>query len=117
MPLDTRLLALTNAVGADIKLLLGRSPPSGGTTGQVLTKSSGTNYAFGWTTPFSGAYSDLSGKPTTFPPSTHSHVISDIIGLQDALDSKAAAGSGGGGGTSGTSLGLTLAAQAGLIFF
>lgn len=57
--------------------------------------------------PFSGAYADLTGKPTlfsgsyadltnvpsTFAPSTHSHAISDVSGLQTALDGKQASGS------------------------
>lgn len=38
--------------------------PVGGTTGQVLAKSSSTNYATSWVTPFSGAYADLTGAPT-----------------------------------------------------
>lgn len=38
--------------------------PVGGTTGQVLAKTSATDYATGWVTPFSGAYADLTGKPT-----------------------------------------------------
>ena len=35
-----------------------------------------------------GAYSDLSGIPATFPPSAHTHVIADVTGLQTALDGK-----------------------------
>ena len=33
-------------------------------------------------------WSDVTGKPSTFPPSTHSHAISDVTGLQTALDGK-----------------------------
>lgn len=33
-------------------------------------------------------WGDVVGKPSTFPPSAHSHVISDVTGLQSALDSK-----------------------------
>lgn len=48
-------------------------------------------------------WSDLVGKPSTFTPSTHAHAISDVTGLQDALDS---AGGGDGsidwGGITGT---------------
>lgn len=51
MTLQQRISALITAVGADIKALYTRSVPAGGTTGQVLTKSSGTDYAVGWTTP------------------------------------------------------------------
>jgi hypothetical protein len=39
------------------------------------------------------AWNDVTGKPSTFPPSTHGHVIADVIGLQTALDGKQAAGS------------------------
>ncbi len=35
-------------------------------------------------------WSTLSGKPSTFPPSTHGHSIADVSGLQTALDGKAA---------------------------
>jgi hypothetical protein len=42
----------------------GQGVPTGGVTGQVLAKSSSTDYATTWSTPFSGAYVDLTGKPT-----------------------------------------------------
>lgn len=35
------------------------------------------------------AWENVTGKPSTFPPSTHQHAISDVTGLQDALDSVA----------------------------
>ena len=35
-------------------------------------------------------WTDISGKPTTFPPSSHTHVIADTTGLQTAVDGKAA---------------------------
>lgn len=35
-------------------------------------------------------WNTLANKPATFPPSTHSHVIADVTGLQTALDGKAA---------------------------
>jgi len=38
------------------------------------------------------AYSGLSGIPSTFAPSAHFHAVSDVTGLQTALDSKQAAG-------------------------
>jgi len=37
---------------------------------------------------FNGAYSSLTGIPSTFTPSTHSHVISDVTSLQTTLDGK-----------------------------
>ena len=39
-----------------------------------------------------GTYSSLTGIPSTFAPSSHSHAISDVSGLQTALDSKQASG-------------------------
>jgi hypothetical protein len=38
----------------------------------------------------STAWAEITGKPLTFAPSTHSHAIADTTGLQTALDSKAA---------------------------
>lgn len=55
MTLQQRISALITAIGADIKALYGRALPSGGTTGQALRKSSGTNYAVEWYTPSAGA--------------------------------------------------------------
>src|SRR5690606_20924752 len=39
------------------------------------------------------SWDDVEDKPSTFPPSPHSHEISDVTGLQAALDGKQAAGS------------------------
>lgn len=36
------------------------------------------------------AWADVTGKPSTFPPAAHSHVIADVTGLQSALDIAAA---------------------------
>lgn len=38
-------------------------------------------------------WNTLTGKPTSFPPSYHTHPISEVTGLQTALNSKQAAGS------------------------
>lgn len=38
-------------------------------------------------------YASLTGTPTSFTPSTHTHTISDVTGLQGALDSKASSSS------------------------
>jgi hypothetical protein len=38
-------------------------------------------------------WADVTGKPTTFPPVPHTHPISEVTGLQTALDGKQAAGS------------------------
>lgn len=41
-----------------------------------------------WSSNWPPSWSALVGKPSTFPPSAHVHVIADITGLQAALDSK-----------------------------
>ena len=41
-----------------------------------------------WEPSSTPAWGDLTGKPSTFPPSTHSHAISDVTDLQDELDAK-----------------------------
>lgn len=38
----------------------------------------------------SNAWADITGKPSTFPADPHNHPISDVTGLQTALDSKQA---------------------------
>ena len=37
-------------------------------------------------------WSGITGKPTTFTPSSHTHSISNVSGLQSALDSKMSKG-------------------------
>jgi hypothetical protein len=41
-----------------------------------------------WTEQVAGAgsWDDITGKPSTFPPSAHTHAIADTTGLQTALD-------------------------------
>lgn len=39
------------------------------------------------------SWSELTGKPATFPPTAHSHAISEVTGLQSALNGKQPAGS------------------------
>jgi hypothetical protein len=66
---------------------------SSATSGQVVTWS-GT--AWVPQTPSGGggggvsSWNDLTDKPSTFPPSTHTHAIADTTGLETALDGKAA---------------------------
>lgn len=36
------------------------------------------------------SWEQVTGKPATFPPSTHTHPVSQVTGLQAALDAKAA---------------------------
>lgn len=69
--------------------------PAGGTTGQVLSKLSASDYDVQWSAVSAGsvAWNDITGKPSTFTPSAHSHVIADVTGLQTALDGKQASGS------------------------
>src|SRR5699024_6241435 len=40
------------------------------------------------------AWSEVTGKPSGFPPSTLTHAIADVSGLQDALDDAASSGAG-----------------------
>lgn len=58
MTLQERLSALISAVGADVKALYARAMPSGGTAGQVLTKTSSSDYAATWQTPSPGTQID-----------------------------------------------------------
>lgn len=58
--------------------------PVGGSTGQVLAKSSSTNYATSWITPFSGAYADLSGSPTLATIAT-SGAYADLSGAPTSI--------------------------------
>ena len=43
---------------------------------------------YGITDAFDGNYDSLSNKPTSFPPSTHTHEISDINNLEGSLENK-----------------------------
>jgi len=52
-----------NAHNARIIALDGKRVPAGGTTGQVLTKSSNSDYALGWTTPSGGGDANLVIQP------------------------------------------------------
>lgn len=35
------------------------------------------------------AWADVTGKPATFAPATHTHTVANVTGLQAALDAKA----------------------------
>jgi hypothetical protein len=65
--------------------------PVGGTTGQSLLKVSGTDFDVAWGAPTID-WAAVTGKPATFAPSAHSHIIADVTGLQSALDGKQASG-------------------------
>jgi hypothetical protein len=99
----------TGATGAP-----GVGVPVGGSTNQVLRKKSATDYDTEWASAGIGdmtkavydtnndgkvnsadaadsvPWTGVSGKPTTFTPAPHVHPISDVTGLQIALDGKAA---------------------------
>lgn len=47
-----------------------------------ITKAKISDFPTKW------AWADISGKPSTFAPSAHSHAISDVTGLQGELNSK-----------------------------
>ena len=61
----------------------------------TAAQGASANTAFGWGDHSSGGYlttvawGDVTGKPTTFSPSAHTHSIGNITGLQTALDGKA----------------------------
>lgn len=55
MSLVSRINDFALAVAADIKALFARATPAGGAVGQVLTKTSATDYATSWQTPSGGA--------------------------------------------------------------
>jgi len=97
---DTGTAGAAGAAGAPGAAGVG--VPAGGTTGQILSKTSGTDYATAWTAAPTGGgtgdWADITNKPATFPPSTHSHPQSDVtnlvsdLGLKAPLDSAALTG-------------------------
>ena len=61
---------------------VGEAPTDGQTYGRKNAAWSVLDISIDWT--------DLTGKPSSFPPSPHNHPISDVTGLQSALDGKEA---------------------------
>jgi len=61
---------------------------------ELIMKADESHYEFNGTTlvpsSVSGsvAWADITGKPSTFTPSAHTHIIADVTGLQTALDGK-----------------------------
>ena len=53
-----------------------------------ITSKPTTIAGYGITDAFNGAYSSLTGIPQSFAPSAHTHAISEVDGLQGALDAK-----------------------------
>lgn len=52
-----------------------------------------SEFSAGLSSATSVAWTDVTGKPASFTPSAHTHAVSDVSGLQTALDLKQAAGS------------------------
>lgn len=73
---------------------LSTTPPLTDNSTKIATTAFVQGQGFLKTLPIhSHAWTEISGKPTTFAPSAHTHGISDVTGLQTALDGKQAAGS------------------------
>lgn len=64
---------------------------TGATNANYITNNNQLTNGAGYITGV--AWGDVTGKPSTFAPSAHTHAISEVDGLQDALDAKQAAGS------------------------
>jgi hypothetical protein len=60
-------------------------PVTGTTNNLKVLKAGATAGVFAWG---NVAYSELTGTPSTFTPSAHTHAIADVTGLQTALDAK-----------------------------
>lgn len=58
---------------------------NGATDGDVLTATGDGGVEFRTPTAPPVSWSDISDKPSTFPPSEHTHPISDVIGLEGEL--------------------------------
>lgn len=75
---------------------VGPQGPAGSGTGDMLKASYDSNNDGKVNSADSAdsvAWSGVTGKPSTFAPSAHGHVISDVTGLQAALDGKQPTGS------------------------
>ena len=68
---------LSTAVGGTVT----EAPNDGKTYGRKGLSWSVLDLTWDWT--------EIVGKPATFPPAAHTHAISDVSGLQGALDAKA----------------------------
>lgn len=64
---------------------------TGATNANYITNNNQLTNGAGYITGV--AWNDITSKPSTFTPSSHTHGISEVDGLQDALDAKQAAGS------------------------
>lgn len=79
----SKVSALATSFGDQLQL---RGFKPGGTAGQVPRKINGTDWNWIWA---NLGWTDVTNKPTTFTPSAHTHPISQVTGLQTALDGKA----------------------------
>lgn len=80
---------MTGGVGAYV-VVPADAVPANQAVGRVsLFNEDGTPWAPGGSEPAAVAWGDVTGKPSTFPPATHTHTIDEIVGLQAALDAKA----------------------------
>jgi hypothetical protein len=84
---------LNPAQGFRVENLAG--DPVAGNPGRLIYNTSTGQFKFdtgaSWTavgSVSSVSWGDITGKPTTFPPSAHGHAIADVTGLQTALDGK-----------------------------
>lgn len=101
--------------------------PAGGSSGDVLYRTTVDRVGV-WAPPPSGGtggtsdWATLANKPTTFPPSTHTHTAADVsdattvgralVTALDAQAARAAIGAGTGSGTSNLALGSTASTAA-----
>ena len=77
MSLASRISDFITALGADIKALFDRSPPAGGTTGQVLTKVNSNDYNFSWIDAAGGAGITTTIPIVTAPNTTYTTLVGD----------------------------------------
>lgn len=76
----SRVSALATEFGNQLQL---RGFKTGGTAGQVPRKTASGDFVWSWA---NLGWTDVTGKPTTFPPSAHTHPISQVVDLQGELD-------------------------------
>lgn len=93
---DTYTITYSDATASAFSVYNGANGVNGAGAGDMLTSAYDTN-ADGKVNAADAAdavpWAGVTGKPATFAPSTHAHAITDVTGLQTALDSKQASGS------------------------
>lgn len=86
--LDGKAATSHNHAAGDInsgRFVMARMPTSGTANRVLKVGTANSDPVYGQV-----AWGELTGVPGTFTPSSHSHAISDVTGLQGALDGKAA---------------------------